>query len=407
MRKSTTTLTPAQVYRFASDFCQPHLDFQAKGKVTATILLTVLFAAAARISSISETCRRLTDVPSEEIYAKALYAQLFCLEALKRKVNAAFVAHLPRALRRRRKRPLRVAIDLTLIPYYGQHPLGHPEIYRSKAKAGTRSFFAYATAYVMLHGQRFTLAVTPVTRSETLKDVLQELLALVSKAGLRPGLLLLDRGLQRGDHSLPAAGPAAVPDAGDLPWPQGRPSPRTQRVELVQADEAEWVVHPHAPKRQEKESHRRDLCEAHPVDGSTWADEVGHLGVCLLGDHSPARGLDQADLSEAVRDRDRLPAGEPVPDSDDDQEVQRAVPLRGDRTVAEEPVGVAALLRPVEPAAGLPALQLGSPAGGADAALAGAGGCGDVWADSHDNNRKRYTEVSYDMTHRNCSFGIY
>ena len=87
MRKSTTTLTPAQVYRFASDFCQPHLDFQAKGKVTATILLTVLFAAAARISSISETCRRLTDVPSEEIYAKALYAQLFCLEALKRKVT--------------------------------------------------------------------------------------------------------------------------------------------------------------------------------------------------------------------------------------------------------------------------------------------------------------------------------
>src|SRR5271157_5681855 len=139
--------------------------------------------------------------------------------------------------------------------------------------------------------------------------------------------------LQRGDHSLPAAGPAAVPDAGDLPWPQGRPSPRTQRVELVQADEAEWLVHPHAPKRQEKESHRRDLREAHPVDGSTWADEVGHLGVCLLGDHSPARGLGQADLSEAVRDRDRLPADEPVPDSDDDQEVQRAVPLRGDRTV--------------------------------------------------------------------------
>jgi hypothetical protein len=87
-----------------------------------------------------------------------------------------------------------VAIDLTLIPYYGRHPLGHPEIYRSQAKAGTHSFFAYATAYVMLHGQRFTLAVTPVTRSEALKDVLQELLALVSRAGLRPGLLLLDRG---------------------------------------------------------------------------------------------------------------------------------------------------------------------------------------------------------------------
>ena len=192
--RHTDTLTPAQVYRFAADFCQPHLDFQAKGKVTATILLTVLFAAAARISSISETCRRLTDVPSEESHAANGRRIQKSLEQLKRKVNAAFRAHLPRALRRRRKRPLRVAIDLTLLPYYGKHPLDSREIYRSQAKAGTRSFFAYATAYVMLHGQRFTLAVTPVTRSELLKEVLQELLHLVSKAGLKPGLLLLDRG---------------------------------------------------------------------------------------------------------------------------------------------------------------------------------------------------------------------
>jgi hypothetical protein len=194
MHKSTTPLTPAQVYRCAVDFFQPHLDLKAAGKVTVPILLTVLFAAAARISSISETCGRLKDVPCEGTYAKALYANLFCLEHLKRKVNAAFRAHLPRALRRPRKRPLRVGIDLTLLPYYGKHPLDSREIYRSQAKAGTHSFFAYATAYVVLHGQRFTLAVTPVTRSELLKDVLQELLALVSKAGLKTGLLLLDRG---------------------------------------------------------------------------------------------------------------------------------------------------------------------------------------------------------------------
>lgn len=199
MRKSTTPLTPAQVYRFAIEFCQPHLDLRGKGKVTATVLLTVLFAAAARISSISETCGRLRDAPCEETYANALYANLFCLEHLKRKVNAAFRAHLPRALRRRRKRPLRVCVDLTLIPYYGQHSLDSREIYRSQKKAGTRSFFAYATAYVLLHGQRFTLAVTPVTRSDLLKDVLQELLHLVSKAGLRPGLLLLDRGFYKAE----------------------------------------------------------------------------------------------------------------------------------------------------------------------------------------------------------------
>ena len=152
MRKSTTTLTPARVYRFAIMFCQPHLKFRGQGKVTATVLLTVLFAAAARISSISETCRRLAGAPCEDTYAHALYANLFCLEELKRKVNAAFRAHLPRALRRKRKRPLRLIIDLTLLPYYGQHSLDNPQIYRGQRKAGTRSFFAYATAYILLHG---------------------------------------------------------------------------------------------------------------------------------------------------------------------------------------------------------------------------------------------------------------
>ena len=80
------------------------------------------------------------------------------------------------------------------MPYYGQHSLESREIYRSQAKRGTNSFFAYATAYLVLQGQRFTLAVTPVMRLERLKEVLQELLLLVSKAGLKPGLLLLDRG---------------------------------------------------------------------------------------------------------------------------------------------------------------------------------------------------------------------
>jgi hypothetical protein len=83
MPKSTDPLTPAQVYRFAVAFCQPHLAFRPCGKVTIEFLLTVLFAAAARISSISETCQRLAKAPHEETYAKALYANLFSLEELK------------------------------------------------------------------------------------------------------------------------------------------------------------------------------------------------------------------------------------------------------------------------------------------------------------------------------------
>ena len=407
MPKSTEPLTPAQVYRFAVAFCQPRLAFRSVGKVTSEVLVTVLFAAAVRISSISETCRRLRDAPCEETYANALYANLFCLEELKRKVNAAFVDHLPRPLRRPRKRPLRLGVDLTLLPYYGQHSLESREIYRSQAKRGTNSFFAYATAYLVLQGQRFTLAVTPVMRSECLKEVLQELLLLVSKAGLKPGLLLLDRGFYSVAVIRYLQGAAAVPHASCLPRPQGRSSQRPQRVERLQAGEEERVVPPHPQGRQEGQGHGLDLREAVAVGGPAWPEEERHMGLRVLGDHPQAGRLGEGDVPETVRDRDELSADEPVPDSDDDEEVQRAVPVRGDRLVAEEPVGLASSLRPVEPTAGWSTVQLGSPARGTDAALAGACGRNDVWTGRHNSNGKRYARISSVLTHRTCSFGKY
>ena len=295
-----------------------------------------------------------------------------------------------------------------MIPYYGQYPLGHPEIYRSKAKAGTHSFFAYATAYVMLHGQRFTLAVTPVTRSETLKDVLQELLALINKAGLRPGLLLLDRGFYSVEiirYLQQARRPFLMPVIGHgrkAGHPQG---PSGSNVFKLMTKSG-WFTHTLQNAKKKKATvaicvKRTWLTDRHgrkKWDSWVYAywgitpqrvDWVKQTYRKRFGIETGYRQMNQCRIRTTTK------------------EVQRAVPLRGDRTVAEEPVGVAALLRPVEPAAGLPALQLGSPAGGADAALAGTGGREDVWTDSHRNNRKRYTEVSYDMTRRNCSFGIY
>lgn len=194
MHKFTNTLTPAQVDRFAIDSCQPYLRFRTAGEVTGEVILSVLFAAAARISSIHETCGRLAKAPCEETFTAALYPRLLDVDRIKRRVNAALGDQMPRALRRRRQRSLTIAADLTLIAYYGEHDPDDPQIYRSQAKRGTNSFFAYATVYLVLHGARFTLAVAPVTRSEALKGVLQELLLVVSKMGLQIGLLLLDRG---------------------------------------------------------------------------------------------------------------------------------------------------------------------------------------------------------------------
>jgi hypothetical protein len=81
-----------------------------------------------------------------------------------------------------------------LIPYHGQPFRDLHEIYRSQAKDGTSHFHAYATAYVIRKGLRYTVALTGVTKGESLKDVVQRLLRQAASVGVRPRLLLLDRG---------------------------------------------------------------------------------------------------------------------------------------------------------------------------------------------------------------------
>src|SRR5205823_3821606 len=110
---------------------------------------------------------------------------------LQRRLNRALQGDLPDALRRQRQ-PL--AVDLTLIPYHGQHLHDPNEIYRSQAKSGTSHFHAYATAYVIRKGQRFTVALTSVSRKEPLAGVVKRLLQQAAKAGVRPRYVLLDRG---------------------------------------------------------------------------------------------------------------------------------------------------------------------------------------------------------------------
>jgi hypothetical protein len=102
-----------------------------------------------------------------------------------------------------------LALDLTLRPYHGQPFRDPAEVYRGQAKSGTSHFHAYATVYLVRHGRRFTLAVTWVTKGEPLAGVVQRLLRVARRVGLRPRYLLLDRGfcsvdvirfLQHGRH---------------------------------------------------------------------------------------------------------------------------------------------------------------------------------------------------------------
>jgi Transposase DDE domain len=192
MRTTHSTITPGTVQAHAQGRLQKHLRLQDHGpKCRAGILWTVLLYAAARITSLAAACAALRDAPSDTAAHDALLAGLPDFAELQRRLNRALQGDLPRALRRRRQ-PL--AIDLTLIPYHGQHLHAPQEIYRSQPKSGTTHFHAYATAYVIRRGLRFTVGLAAVSQGDALAGVVRCLLAQAAKAGVHPRYLLLDRG---------------------------------------------------------------------------------------------------------------------------------------------------------------------------------------------------------------------
>jgi len=192
MRTTHCTITAGTVQARTQFLLQKHLRLPDRGrKCTAGVLWTVLLYAAARITSLAAACAALRDAPSDSAAHDALLAGLPAFAELQRRLNRALQGELPRALRRRRQ-PL--AIDLTLIPYHGQPLHDAKEIYRSQPKSGTTHFHAYATAYVIRHGLRFTVGLTAVYRGEALADIIRRLLAQAAKAGVYPRYLLLDRG---------------------------------------------------------------------------------------------------------------------------------------------------------------------------------------------------------------------
>jgi putative transposase len=196
MRKRYSTLRDKDVQEHATTLLQKHLRLTDYSRRTPVwVVIHVLFFAAATLTSIHAACQQLRDAPCDDTLLKALRATLPQFAELQRRANRALAATLPKVLNKGKKRKrLRLAIDLTLIPYHGEAEADAKEIYRSKAKDGTSHFHAYASAYLVLAGERFTVALTPVAKNEKMQVVVQRLLGLARKSGIRPKLLLLDRG---------------------------------------------------------------------------------------------------------------------------------------------------------------------------------------------------------------------
>lgn len=192
MNSPQPMMTPKTIYGYAAAIIEPHLNWHDHGpKCTTSVLLGILFYAAAHLYSVAAACARLRETPSDQAVRDALAALCPNVAVLERQLNASFAAQLPKSVKHRTGR---LAIDLNLRPYHGQPHRDVKEIYRSQAKSGTTHFHAYATCYIVKNKRRYTVALTRVEYGDSMVEVIKRLLQQAARAGIRANLLLLDRG---------------------------------------------------------------------------------------------------------------------------------------------------------------------------------------------------------------------
>src|SRR5215218_5040241 len=167
MRPPHCILAARDVATLFQDWLAPVLGpWPAVRTCTASAVCAVLAYAAHRLGSLADACRRLADAPDSD----------------------TVLGHLARQL----DDP--VALDLPLIPYHGRPFAEEAEVYRSQPRGGTTHFHAYATAYLVRRGQRFTLALVGVPKGTPMAAVARDLCRRVRAAGVRPRVFLMDRG---------------------------------------------------------------------------------------------------------------------------------------------------------------------------------------------------------------------
>jgi hypothetical protein len=185
------TLKSQDVYTFTINTLDT-LPLHMPGAIESRDLLRVLVFAAASRLSVHQACDQLERAPSGPTVLGTLASQFSDLDALEGQLNDLLATLIPKGLG---KRGRRVAVDLVALPYHGTVDEAHQdEVCRSKAKGGTTHFFTYATAYAIVRGRRYTLAMCRVRAKQTMDHVLRTLLSRLVTLGIRIKLLLLDRG---------------------------------------------------------------------------------------------------------------------------------------------------------------------------------------------------------------------
>jgi putative transposase len=183
-------LTDEETLTEAVDCLAKHIPLNAQGAGEPKTLFQILLRAAATGDTIESTAKQLKQVTTSNNIRYHL-GKINNFVDLEPQLNLALKSQIPQGLRRKKQS---LAIDLNLIPYYGEPSQEEaPFIYRSQAKLGTCSFYAYATLYVIKKGKRVTLAIRGVRWLDTKVALLTYLLAELSSLEIKVKKLYLDR----------------------------------------------------------------------------------------------------------------------------------------------------------------------------------------------------------------------
>ena len=159
-----------------------------KRRLPARLLARALLLASALGRSLSFVAQRCAAAPCDELFRRALLANLPGPDLLRERLVAALHALLPRRLLRRR-RP--AALDFHQRPFYGDKTT--KGIRGGKREAGTRYFWTYATLCLLSHGRRYVVGLTQVRPGEPHEQAVCRLLQQAQRAGVRLRYLLMDR----------------------------------------------------------------------------------------------------------------------------------------------------------------------------------------------------------------------
>ncbi|MGB5592794.1 MAG: hypothetical protein WBM62_02005 [Crocosphaera sp.] len=139
-------LTESETLQETINCLTEHIPLSTQGSFSSSDLFHILVRAACYRDSIENTSKILKKSPSGKNIRYHL-DKVNNFEELEAQLNSALRS---RTLPGIKKGKLKLAIDLNLIPYYGNPTEEEkPYIYRSQAKSGTCSFYAYASLYVL------------------------------------------------------------------------------------------------------------------------------------------------------------------------------------------------------------------------------------------------------------------